>query len=73
LQIVGNRNLNTTRLFGKAFTATFFYIRHCYSGDYSHTDKGIKDCSKCLIPRRNGGFYYVADRLKKHFVTDIDI
>ena len=31
-------------------------------GNFSYTQNGIKDCSDCLIPHREGGYKYVIDR-----------
>ena len=31
-------------------------------GNFSYTQNGIKDCSDCLIPHREGGYQYVIDR-----------
>ena len=31
-------------------------------GNFSYTENGIKDCTDCLIPHREGGYQYVNDR-----------
>ena len=31
-------------------------------GNFSYTQNGIKDCSDCLIPHREGGYQYVIDK-----------
>ena len=33
-------------------------------GNCSYTAKGIKDCSKCLIPHSPGGYDYVNERFR---------
>lgn len=33
-------------------------------GNYEYTDKGIKDCTKCLVPHSRNGFSYVSDKLR---------
>lgn len=52
----------------------FFNCMFCYcplyalgdrcGGNFDYTDKGIKDCSKCLIPHSKGGYSYVLDKLQ---------
>ena len=31
-------------------------------GNFSYTENGIKDCTNCLIPHREGGYQYVNDK-----------
>ena len=31
-------------------------------GNFSYTENGIKDCTDCLIPHREGGYQYVIDK-----------
>lgn len=33
-------------------------------GNFTYTQKGIKDCSKCLIPHRRENFSYMMDKMK---------
>ena len=50
-----------------------FNCFHCYcplyalgercGGAFVYTEKGIKDCSRCLIPHSPGGHEYVVQRL----------
>lgn len=32
-------------------------------GDFTYTDRGIKDCSHCLIPHTEKGYDYIVSRL----------
>lgn len=34
---------------------------HC-GGNFSYTQSGIKDCSRCQLPHREGGYEYVLSR-----------
>lgn len=34
-------------------------------GNFSHTENGIKDCSRCLVPHSEGGYDYVIRKLKE--------
>ena len=34
-------------------------------GDFNFTDKGIKDCSECLLPHEKDGYDYIINFLKK--------
>ena len=34
---------------------------HC-GGNFSYTDKGVKDCSNCLIPHSKNGYEYITSR-----------
>ena len=34
-------------------------------GNFSYTEKGIKDCSKCLIPHSEGGYDYVLSKFSQ--------
>lgn len=34
-------------------------------GHFSYTEKGLKDCSDCLIPHEKGGFQYITDNFSK--------
>lgn len=34
-------------------------------GSFSYTDKGIKDCSACLLPHENGGYGYVTGNFRR--------
>ena len=31
-------------------------------GNFNYTENGIKDCTDCLIPHREGGYQYVNDK-----------
>lgn len=31
-------------------------------GNFRYTEKGIKDCSSCLLPHRKGGYAYVLQK-----------
>lgn len=50
----------------------FFNCLFCYcplylledcGGGYTYTAAGIKDCSACLIPHKEGGYAYVLSKL----------
>ena len=49
---------------GEDFNCLFCYCplytlgEEC-GGSYAYTEKGIKDCSNCLIPHSAGGYHYV--------------
>lgn len=32
-------------------------------GHFTYTDKGVKDCSNCLLPHREGGYDFLIKRL----------
>lgn len=34
-------------------------------GSFSYTEKGIKDCSACLLPHQKGGYGYVTASFSK--------
>ncbi|WP_283673197.1 cysteine-rich small domain-containing protein [Butyricicoccus sp. Marseille-Q5471] len=34
-------------------------------GNFSYTEKGVKDCSACLIPHSVGGYDYVTERFRR--------
>ena len=34
-------------------------------GNFCYTEKGIKDCSKCLIPHSENGYEYVLKKFKE--------
>ncbi len=34
-------------------------------GDFTLTEKGIKDCSNCLLPHSDLGYDYIVDKLKE--------
>lgn len=34
-------------------------------GNYLYTDKGIKDCSACLLPHAKGGYDYIIKNFSK--------
>ena len=34
-------------------------------GKYKYNEKGIKDCSDCMIPHSPGGYQYVVDKFSK--------
>ena len=38
-------------------------------GNFVYTEKGIKDCSNCLIPHSPGGYDYVLENF--HRITDM--
>ena len=40
-----------------------YYMVDC-GGDFSITDKGIKDCSRCVKPHGKDGWSYVVEKLK---------
>ncbi len=31
-------------------------------GNYSYTEKGIKDCSRCMVPHNRGSYSYIISR-----------
>ena len=43
-----------------------YFFEDC-GGDYTLTDKGIKNCSSCSKPHAQGGYEHVMTRLKKYF------
>ncbi len=34
-------------------------------GNFRYTEKGIKDCSKCVIPHSRGSYSYIKTRFKE--------
>ena len=34
-------------------------------GNFSYTENGIKDCSKCALPHSPGGFDYIMDKFNE--------
>ena len=34
-------------------------------GDFAYTKEGIKDCSGCLIPHREGGYSYIQSKFQE--------
>ena len=34
-------------------------------GNFTYTEKGIKDCSNCLIPHSEGGYEYIISKLSE--------
>lgn len=34
-------------------------------GNYSYTEKGIKDCSRCLVPHGRGSYSYIIGRFSE--------
>jgi Zn-finger protein len=34
-------------------------------GNFTYTDKGIKDCSDCTIPHDEGGYEYIMSKIGK--------
>ena len=34
-------------------------------GNYTYTEKGIKDCSGCLIPHSTGGYDYILSKFSQ--------
>lgn len=40
------------------------YFKDC-GGDFCFTDKGIKDCSNCLIPHTDVGYDFIISKLKE--------
>ena len=41
-----------------------YHYENC-GGFYKKTEKGIKDCSECLLPHSQGGYEYIIKRLGK--------
>jgi len=39
--------------------------RQC-GGDFQYSDKGVKDCSNCIVPHRRQNYEHILTRLKKH-------
>ena len=39
-----------------------YLFKNC-GGNFSYTEKGIKDCSKCLVPHQPEGYDYVSKKL----------
>ena len=37
-------------------------------GDYTYTDRDIKDCSKCNLPHSENGYDYIINRLKEEML-----
>ena len=35
-------------------------------GNYSFTEKGVKDCSECTLPHKSDNYQYVIDKLKSN-------
>ena len=35
------------------------------SGNFTYTDSGVKDCSRCLIPHGRGSYSYIASRFRE--------
>ena len=40
-----------------------YHLGDC-SGNYSFTDKGVKDCSDCTLPHKASNYQYIMDKLK---------
>ena len=59
----------------KVSDSSYFNCLFCYcplyalgdkcGGKFTYTDKGIKDCSGCLIPHSSGGYDYVISRFSQ--------
>ena len=70
------------KLSGEFFNCLFCYCPLYVLGDkcggnFSYTEKGIKDCSNCMIPHSESGYSYIisrcpalAQRAKKEDDTD---
>ena len=41
-----------------------YHLEDC-GGNHTFTEKGIKDCSNCLLPHRAENYKYIMDRLWK--------
>ena len=54
---------------GDAFNCLFCYCplyalgENC-GGSFAYTDKGIKDCSNCMIPHRKDAYAYITGKAK---------
>jgi len=35
-------------------------------GTFTHTEKGIKDCSACTLPHEDSGYDYIIEKLTKN-------
>ena len=42
-----------------------YHIKDC-GGNFTYTDKGIKDCSNCNLPHSKDGYDYVIEKLKEN-------
>ena len=40
-----------------------YLLENC-GGNYSFTDKGVKDCSKCTLPHNPENYEYILTKLK---------
>ena len=54
---------------GEEFNCLFCYcplyaLGDKCGGNFVYTEKGIKDCSNCMIPHSEGGYDYVMERAK---------
>lgn len=41
------------------------YLLEKCGGNFSFTDKGVKDCSNCTVPHKAENYKYIIDKLKK--------
>ena len=42
-----------------------YHLEDC-GGNYSFTEKGVKDCSECKLPHKADNYEYVIDKLKSN-------
>ena len=40
-----------------------YHLVDC-GGNYSFTDKGVKDCSDCILPHKAKNYQHIVDKLK---------
>lgn len=41
-----------------------YLVENC-GGNFSFTDKGVKDCSNCTVPHKAENYKFIIDKLKK--------
>ena len=41
-----------------------YLLENC-GGNFSFTDKGVKDCANCTVPYKAENYKYIIDKLKK--------
>ncbi len=42
-----------------------YMLKDKCGGNFTYTDKGIKDCSNCIIPHDDGGYEHIMSKMKK--------
>ena len=42
-----------------------YVLKDKCGGNFTYTDKGIKDCSDCTIPHDEGGYEYIMSKIGK--------